>query len=66
MSHGGRDIFYTVGDSYNQTIHLCKTEDNYDLLIVNKEQKTIATNFDDLQMVEDEISENCNFTDTEW
>ena len=61
VSHAGTDIRYTVGDSYSQTVHLCKNEDHYNLLIVNKEQET--TNFsgcrgfsDDFQAVEDDIS----------
>ena len=39
---------------------------HYDVLVVNKKQETTTTNFDDPQVVEDEISENCNIIDTEW
>lgn len=42
----------------NLTIHLCENEDNYDLLIVNKEQETATRNVDDPQVAEDEILEN--------
>ena len=30
-NNAGTDTRYTVGDSYNQTIYLCKNEDPYDL-----------------------------------
>ena len=42
----------------NLAIHLCENEDNYDLLIVNKEQETATRNVDDPQVAEDEILEN--------
>ena len=42
----------------NLTIHHCENEDNYDLLIVNKEQETATRNVDDPQVEEDEILEN--------
>lgn len=54
-----------ASDSYNHTTHLCKNEDHYDLLIVNKVQLTTTTNFDGPHVVEDEISEHCNINDTE-
>ena len=45
VSHARADTCYSVGDSYNQTIHLCKNEDHYDLLTVNKEQETTCTGY---------------------
>ena len=60
VSNAGTDTRY----SYNQTIHLCKNEDHYDLLVVKNKQETTTTNFDDQQVAEDEISENCNIIDT--
>ena len=66
VSHAGRDTRYSVGVSYSQTIHLCKNEDPYDLLTVIKEQETATANFDDPQVVEDGISENCNIIGAEW
>lgn len=64
INHAGTDTRYTAGDSYNHTIHLCKNDGYYDLLVVNNKQETTTTNFDDPQAVEDEISENCNIIDT--
>ena len=66
VSHAGTNTHYTGGDSCKQTIHFRKNKDHYGLLVVNNKQETTTTNFDDLQVVEDEISENCNITDTEW
>ena len=66
VSHAGTDTRYSVGVSYSQTIHLCKNEDPYDLLTVIKEQETATANFDDPQVVEDGISENCNIIGAEW
>ena len=66
VSHAGRDTRYSVGVSYSQAIHLCKNEDPYDLLTVIKEQETATANFDDPQVVEDGISENCNIIGAEW
>ena len=56
---------YQTKDTH-QVIHLCKNEDHYDLLVVNKVPETATTNFDNLQVAEDEISENCHNFDTEW
>ena len=66
VGHAGTDTSYSAFDSYNQTIHLFKNGDHYDLLTVNKEEETATTNFDHPQVVEDRISKNCNIIDTEW
>ena len=68
VSHAGTDTRYIIGDSYNQTIHLCKNEDHYDLLVANKSKKLqlqIPPDPDSPD-VGDEISEICNIIDTEW
>ena len=56
---------YQTKDTH-QVTHLCKNEDHYDLLVVNKVPETATANFDDPQVAEDEISENCHNFDTEW
>ena len=43
-----------------------KIKDHYVFLVFNNKQETTITKFNDNQVVEDEISQNCNTTDTEW
>ena len=43
-----------------------KIKDHYAFLVFNNKQETTITKFNDNQVVEDEISQNCNTTDTEW
>ena len=61
VSHAGTDTCYTC-----YTIHFVKIKDHYPFLVFSDKQETTITKFNDNQVVEDEISQNRNTTDTEW